>query len=102
MFIKLHTHGLIERHASALVGDPMKRFLDGLLTRYGRDDRYRVHFATAREAANIALAATDGRSEDPGRLRDYRFVRASELSEHPLRASGSPRHETAQPRKESS
>jgi hypothetical protein len=32
-----------------------------------------VHFVTAREMVNIALAACDGNSGNPGQYRDYRF-----------------------------
>lgn len=74
VFVKLHTHGLIERHIRPLLGDPMKRFLDRLLGRYNRDGRYRVHFATAREAANMVVAAVAGERGDPGAFRDYRYV----------------------------
>ncbi|MCI0547886.1 MAG: hypothetical protein L0027_11470 [Candidatus Rokubacteria bacterium] len=69
VFVKLHTHGLIERHLDTLLGEPMRGFLEDA-TRWG----FRLHFATAREAVNMILAAVDGRSGDPGRFRDYRFV----------------------------
>ena len=40
----------------------------------GLDKRgYCVHFVTAREMVNIALAACDGNSGNPGKYRDYRF-----------------------------
>jgi hypothetical protein len=32
-----------------------------------------LHFVTAREMANIALAACDGREGNPGDYRDYRY-----------------------------
>jgi hypothetical protein len=38
-----------------------------------RDGRFKIHFATAREAFNIALAAVDGHGGDPGRYRNYRL-----------------------------
>jgi hypothetical protein len=34
-----------------------------------------LHFVTAREMANILLAACEGREGDPGAYRDYRFKR---------------------------
>lgn len=74
IFVKVHTHGLLERHWTVLLGDPMKCFLGDLMRRYGDRDGYRLHFATAREAANMIFAAVDGRCGDPGLFRDYRYV----------------------------
>lgn len=34
-----------------------------------------LHFVSAREMANIILAACDGREGSPGEYRDYRFKR---------------------------
>lgn len=80
VFVKVHTHGLLERHARVLLGDPMKSFLADLMCCYGDGGGYRLHFATAREAANMIFAAVDGRRGDPGLFRNYRYV--------PLRADG--------------
>ena len=33
--------------------------------------RFRIHFATAREAFNMVMAAVDGHAGDPGSYRDY-------------------------------
>jgi hypothetical protein len=74
VFIKLHTHGLIERHLPVLVGEPMQRFLDEVLAAFGAGLGHRVHFATAREAANMILAAVAGERGDPGSFRDYRYL----------------------------
>jgi hypothetical protein len=35
--------------------------------------RETLHFVSAREMANIALAACDGREGNPGDYRDYRY-----------------------------
>ena len=74
IFIKLHTHGLIDRHREVLLGAPMKRFLEEVLRDYGDGNRYQVHFVTAREAANIIFAAVDGQMGNPGDYRDYRYL----------------------------
>ena len=74
VFIKLHAHGLIERHRESLLGDPMQRFLEELLSAYNDGVHHQVHFVTAREAANMIFAAVDKRTGDPGRYRDYRYV----------------------------
>ena len=84
LFVKVHTHGLIERHMETLVGDPMKGFLDDLLAAYGDGRSYRVHFTTAREAANIALAAVDGHAGDPGQHRNYCYLPARSGPLRPL------------------
>jgi hypothetical protein len=73
LFIKLHCHGMDPRDESAMFGAPLRNFLQAL-TEDGTDKRgYRVHFVTAREMVNIALAACDGRLGNPGQYRDYKF-----------------------------
>jgi hypothetical protein len=73
LFIKLHCHGMDPRDEQAILGASMQDFLRDL-TDGGPDKReYRVHFATAREMVNIALAACDGNCGNPGQYRDYRF-----------------------------
>ena len=69
VFIKLHCHGMDPRDEAAMLGSPMREFLREL--RQGGD--YQVHFVTARELVNIALAACDGRDGNPGDYRDYRL-----------------------------
>jgi hypothetical protein len=101
VFVKLHTHGLIERHLETLLGEPVRRFLDRLVG--GLDDgiRYRLHFATAREAVNMILAAVEGQAGDPGQFRDYRFVPLSRgvdaSAGDELRVSPPPNRDRAQP-----
>jgi len=73
LFIKLHCHGMDPRDDAAMLGAPIQNFLRDL-TKGGQDKGgYLVHFVTAREMVNIALAACDGRSGNPGQYRDYRF-----------------------------
>ena len=73
LFIKLHCHGMDPRDEPVMLGAPIQQFLRELLGRPQRQDEYLVHFVTAREMVNIALAACDGRSGNPGQYRDYRF-----------------------------
>jgi hypothetical protein len=73
LFIKLHCHGMDPRDEQAMLGTPIQQFLRELVDRPQRQDAYLVHFVTAREMVNIALAACDGRSGNPGQYRDYRF-----------------------------
>jgi hypothetical protein len=42
-----------------------------LTTRYNDGRRWRLHYVTAREMYNVAIAAMDGKSGDPGAYRDY-------------------------------
>jgi hypothetical protein len=73
LFIKLHCHGMTPLDEVAMRGAPIQRFLQELVKGPGNRTEYRVHFVTAREMVNIALAACDGRKGDPGDYRDYRF-----------------------------
>ena len=66
--MKLHTHGVNEPNQDVLLGEPMVRFHEALRERADRDPLFRFHYVTAREMANIALAAAEGSGRvDPGR-----------------------------------
>jgi len=73
VFIKLHCHGMDPRDEEAVLGPPLRRFLQDLYD-VSRKGELRTHFVTAREMANIAFAACDGREGDPGRYRNYLFT----------------------------
>jgi hypothetical protein len=73
IFIKLYCHGFFTNDQAATIGEPARRFLQETLEWADRDGRFKIHFATAREAFNIALAAVDGHGGDPGRYRNYRL-----------------------------
>jgi len=73
VFIKLHCHGMDPRDEEAMLGAPMRQFLQELTEGSKRSGDYRIHFATAREMVNIILAACDGREGNPGHYRNYRF-----------------------------
>ncbi len=73
IFIKLYCHGFFPNDQVATIGAPMRRFLLETLELADRDGRFKVHFATAREAFNIALAAVDGHCGEPGLYRNYRL-----------------------------
>lgn len=72
LFIKLHCHGMDPTQQGAVIGSAFRKFLDELVTG-ARDRNETLHFVTAREMANILLAACDGRDGEPGDYRDYRF-----------------------------
>jgi hypothetical protein len=70
-FIKLHTHGAPDEQAKSLLGEP-GRELHRLLTReYNDGERFVLHYVTAREMYNIALAAMHGLAGNPNQYRDY-------------------------------
>ncbi|HEX2488254.1 MAG TPA: hypothetical protein VHR27_02565, partial [Blastocatellia bacterium] len=73
VFIKLYCHGFFTNDQAATIGEPARRFLQETLELADRDGRFKIHFATAREAFNIALAAVDGHSGEPGGYRNYRL-----------------------------
>lgn len=74
LFVKLHTHGAIERDHDALFGD--KAFeMHRLLHERCNDGRaMRLHYVTARQAYNIAKAAEAGHAGDPMRWADFRVA----------------------------
>jgi len=74
LFIKLHCHGMDPTQQDAVLGEPMREFLRGLVK--GAEERGEIlHFVSAREMVNIILAACDGREGNPGEYRDYRLQR---------------------------
>jgi hypothetical protein len=73
VFLKLHCHGMDPRDHEALLGSPMNRFLTEMRELSSAPNGSVLHFVTAREMVNIALAACDGRDGNPGEYRDYRF-----------------------------
>jgi hypothetical protein len=75
IFVKLHTHGAIERNSAMLLGGPMRAFHRHLAERAAADPRFHFHYVTAREMANVALAAEAGERGSPGAFRDYHLGR---------------------------
>lgn len=77
IFVKLYCHGFFTGDEAISIGAPMRQFLGEALEASARDGGEKIHFASAREAFNIAMAAVDGKSGEPGEYRDYRL--------HPIR-----------------
>jgi hypothetical protein len=73
VFVKLYCHGFFDSDQEACIGEGARRFWSEALEESGRTGRYRIHFASAREAFNIASAAVEGRAGDPGQYRDYQL-----------------------------
>jgi len=74
VFIKLHCHGMDPRDDEAMLGSLMREFLRALTKESQGGRAYSVHFVTAREMVNIALAACDGCDGNPGEYRNYRLT----------------------------
>jgi hypothetical protein len=73
-FVKLHTHGAKEDNRKVLLGEPMLRFHRALADRRATDPNFHVHYVTAREMANLALAAADGYAGPVDGARDYELI----------------------------
>jgi hypothetical protein len=76
IFIKLHTHGAIERNSSMLLGEPMRQFHKQLAELSRCDANFQYHYVTAREMVNILHAAEAGETENPASYRNYRYKRS--------------------------
>jgi hypothetical protein len=69
VFVKVHTHGAIERTAGSLLGDG-GRALHQALRSHMRNGTA-LHYVTAREMYNVARAAMDGKTGNPNSYFDY-------------------------------
>jgi hypothetical protein len=83
-FVKVYTHGAPEENAAVLLGPAMQRFHESLIT-FNDGRQYRLHYVSAREMANIACAAIDGRTGNPNDYRDYcyRLISAAAAATSP-------------------
>lgn len=68
IFVKTFTHGVQSRKLFfSFVTDAMFSYLEN---KYN-NERYKLHYVTAREAYNIVRAAEDGKTGDPNMYLDY-------------------------------
>jgi hypothetical protein len=72
-FIKLYSHGFFDWDQDLMIGEQMKRFMGEVLEVAERTGEFKVHFASAREAFNMVVAAVDGKTGAPGAYRDYKL-----------------------------
>lgn len=70
IFVKVHTHGAPEAQARSLLGKP-GRAMHRALRRYNDGENFLLHYVSAREMFNIALAGMNGWSGDPNQFRNY-------------------------------
>jgi hypothetical protein len=73
-FVKLHTHGVQEPNQDVLLGEPMVQLHRALAARAERDPGFRYHYVTAREMANLALAAAAGATAVTDSAMNWRFI----------------------------
>ena len=73
IFIKLYCHGFFDYDQSACIGEDARRFFGEIIEHGERTNRYKTHFASAREAANMVFAAIDGKTGNPNEYRNYRL-----------------------------
>ena len=74
IFVKVHTHGAQEAQSSALLGEVGRQLHETLTTTYNDGKRWSLHYVSAREMYNVALAAMDRRSGDPSDYFDYQLA----------------------------
>ncbi len=70
-FVKVHTHGAPEDNAAVLLGSAGREMHQTLGQHYNDGTAWRLHYVTAREMYNIALAAMSGKTGDPSDYRDF-------------------------------
>ncbi|MGH9908264.1 MAG: hypothetical protein ACRD8U_22085, partial [Pyrinomonadaceae bacterium] len=73
VFIKLYSHGFFEWDQDAMIGEQMRSFMGEVMEFADRSGNLKIHFATAREAFNMVMAAVDGRTGNPHKYRDYKL-----------------------------
>ena len=71
VFVKVHTHGAPELQAASLLGAGGRTMHRALTTRYNDGRAWVLHYVSAREMFNIAVAAMEGKDGDPAAYRDY-------------------------------
>lgn len=81
IFVKVYTHGAPEAQGDAYLGEGGRSLHRGLAA-YNDGARFKLHYVTAREMYNIAMAAMAGEAGDPNDFRDY------VLPPPPIRAPG--------------
>jgi len=71
IFVKLYCHGFFDHDQSASIGEDAAKFFGEIIENGEKTGKYKIHFASAREAFNMVLAAIDGKNGNPNEFRDY-------------------------------
>lgn len=88
VFVKIHTHGAPERNAAVLLGPAMEAFHQAINREFNDGKRYRLHYVTAREMANVVRAAEAGEHGNAGEYRDYMLPPPPAVSVRRLASTG--------------
>jgi len=70
VFIKLHTHGAMDKNFEYNFGKLADNFFTELESEY-KSNQYKIHYVTAREMYNIIKAAEAGKKGNPDEFRDF-------------------------------
>jgi hypothetical protein len=73
VFVKVHTHGAPEPEADSVLGEGGHQLHRALTEMFNDGEEWALHYVTARQMYNIAVAAMEGRSGNPAQYRDYRL-----------------------------
>lgn len=71
LFVKVHTHAAPEKVATSYLAEGGEQLHRELTSRYNDGRDWMLHYVTAREMYNIAIAAMEGKSGNPADYRDY-------------------------------
>lgn len=71
IFVKVHTHGFEPGCRPLFTGGGLVEFHRDLQRRYNDGVKWRLHYVTARETANLVRAAMAGKGGEPGEWRDF-------------------------------
>jgi hypothetical protein len=71
VFVKVYTHGAPELQAASLLGAGGRTLHRALTSRFNDGRSWILHYVSAREMFNIAIAAMEGQAGDPMRYRDH-------------------------------
>jgi hypothetical protein len=74
VFVKVHTHGAPDGEAASLLGEGGHALHRTLTSEYNDGHRWRLHYVTAREMYNVAIAAMEGAAGNPNDYRDHVFA----------------------------
>ncbi|HSN96778.1 MAG TPA: hypothetical protein VLS89_00725 [Candidatus Nanopelagicales bacterium] len=73
VFVKVYAHGAPEYQAGPLLGEHGHMLHQELTSHYNDGNEWILHYVTAREMYNIAIAALEGKSGNPYDHRDHRL-----------------------------
>ncbi len=71
IFVKVYTHGAPEKNAQSLLDDNATVLHQTLTESYNDGAQWILHYLTAREMFNIAMAAMEGKTGNPSDYRNY-------------------------------